>query len=224
MTAGLPPVPAYIGLARPTVHPLGEMRRAAAEIHAQLADVVARLEVAGSIRRRAEACKDVEIVALPRFERDRDLFDAEYGDAVDLLERRLQALLDAGTVQKRRRGPKQGTAWGPQYKAIVWWVGGTLGWVPVDLYVPRGAACWGWVLAHRTGPAAFARQLVVPRGRSTKDGRPGLLPRGHEFRDGWLRRPSGSGDTYAMRPVPLPEEEDLFRAFGLRYLRPEERT
>lgn len=229
----LPPVPTYIGLARPQPLPLAQMRRAASEIVGELADVVERIEVAGSIRRSAEVAKGagegaphriVELVALPTVGRQPDLFGEGIGEPFDLLERRLGALEQAGTIQKRRRGPNSTTHWGPLSKAIVWYVGGSVGWVAVDLFVPRSPDCWGGTLAIRTGPAAFSKQLVVPHGRSfTWKGetspRYGLMPRDCEWKDGWLWRYEGQH----RRPVPLREEADLFRQFRLPFVAPEDR-
>jgi len=217
-------VPTYIGLARPQPLPLAQMRRAASEIVGELSDVVERIEVAGSIRRCAQTCKDIELVALPSIARQRNLFDEQTGPAISLLDRRLDALLDAGTIQKRRRGPKSNTHWGPLSKAIVWYVGGGVGWVPVDLFVPRTPACWGGLLAIRTGPAAYSKQLVLPRTQAfTWKGedamRPGLMPTDCRWQDGWLLRYRGA----AVSRVELREERDLFAAFGMPVVAPEDR-
>ena len=70
----------------------------------------------------------------------------------------------------------------------------------------------------RTGPAAFSRQLVVERGRKTKDGRPGLLPPLIVPRDGWLTW-RVSGERIETR-----DERTVFDLFKMAYLEPWERT
>jgi hypothetical protein len=82
----------------------------------------------------------------------------------------------------------------------------------------------GWLDPDlRTGPAAFSRQLVVPKrddkGRPgrTKDRRPGLLPIHIKPVDGWLcYRTSGER-------IETPTEQSVFELFGMPYQEPWER-
>jgi len=69
----------------------------------------------------------------------------------------------------------------------------------------------------RTGPAAFARQLVVEVGRRTKDRRPGLMPPTVRAVNGWLV------DRTSGRRIPTATERDAFAALKLDYLEPWER-
>jgi DNA polymerase/3'-5' exonuclease PolX len=192
-----------------TRHDLADAEAVAASFIALLAGTYDRLEIAGSVRRKQETVKDIELVAVPTVEPLLDLFDNPYG-RVDLLDHRLGVLRDAGTVEPRRRGDGS-TAWGPKTKYLRW------GGFPIDLFAVD-AARRGWILALRTGPAAFSRQLVVPVGSTTKDGRPGLLPGFLKPRDGWL--------TYraSAEPVPTPEEDDVWRLFDITPGEPWERT
>lgn len=169
-----------------------------------------RLIVAGSLRRRLARIGDVEVVAVPTIERVTGGMFGDEGLDVDRLDARMSALLDSGQVAKRldRNGTPR---WGPTLKYV------DFGGVRVDLFTPS-LDRFGWILLLRTGPAAYSRQLVVPRGRKTKDGRPGLLPDPILPRDGWLTY-KRSGER-----IPTPEEADVFRLFDLSYLQAWERT
>ena len=168
------------------------------------------LTIAGSLRRRLAYVGDIEVVAVPAVDLRRvDLL----GDTLEphgRLNARMAELLEAGTVAKRldRNGVPR---WGPTLKLL------TFEGAKIDLFTPC-AERYGWILLLRTGPAAFSRQLVVPRGTLTKDGRPGLLPPHILPRDGWLtERVSGYR-------IPTPTEHDAFEALRLPYREPWERT
>lgn len=169
-----------------------------------------RLVVAGSLRRRLAVIGDIEVVAVPKVERLTEGLFADQPVEADRLDARMHALLENDEVSKRldRNGSPR---WGPTLKYL------TFQGAHVDLFTPC-AERFGWILALRTGPAAFSRQLVVQRGSRTKDGRPGLLPPLVAPRDGWLtRRVSGER-------LSTPEERDVFTLFGLEYVEPSERT
>lgn len=169
-----------------------------------------RLIVGGSLRRRLAVIGDIEIVCVPRVELDGGDMFGDRPVGVNLLESRMQALLERGDVEKRldRNGVPR---WGPRLKYLLYRG------ARVDLFSPNTEQ-FGWHLVLRTGPAAFARQLVVERGRTTKDGRPGLLPPLIVPRDGWLTwRVSGER-------IETSSEEVVFDLFKLAYLSPWERT
>lgn len=167
------------------------------------------LRVAGSLRRRLAYVSDIEIVAIPKQDTIAAGLLGDRTEQTDRLDSRMAALLEAGTVAKRldRNGSPR---WGPTLKYL------TFEGVNVDLFTPE-AARMGWILLLRTGPAAFSRQLVVERGKRTKDGRPGLLPATIKPRDGWLTwRTSGE-------KIPTPTEEEACRVLSIPYAEPWER-
>jgi hypothetical protein len=182
----------------------------AARFTALLGGAYERLEIAGSIRRRAPSVGDIEIVAVPARYQTADLFGDPAAE-VDLLDLRLQALEASGDVE-RRLGPRGSPiGWGPLAKYITFQGCG------IDLFSPS-AERWGWILALRTGPAAFSNALVTPNTYVTKTGRRGLLPAYMASRDGWLTmRMSGE-------KLKTPTEEDVFRLLDLPYAEPWERT
>jgi DNA polymerase/3'-5' exonuclease PolX len=186
---------------------------------AELEGTYEQLIVGGSLRRRLAHIGDIEIVAEPKTATvSGGLFDDDL-TTIDLLHGRLEALLDNGTVQQRldvNGRPR----WGPVVKYL------TYRDARVDLFCPD-AGRFGWILLLRTGPAAYSRQLVVPRGKiageartqtKTNDGRWGLMPPHIVPRDGWL--------TYRMsgERIETPTERSVFDLFGLPYQEPWERT
>lgn len=188
---------------------------------AEIEPYATQLIVAGSLRRRLAMIGDIEIVAVPKVEMVphpvTDLFGEkiEYTD-VDRLDERLNQMLAVGAVQKRLDA-KGSPRWGATLKYL------TYQGARVDLFCPS-AERFGWILLLRTGPAAFSRQLVVPktddRGKRllTKDRRPGLMPAHIRAKDGWL--------TYrtSRERIPTPTERDVFELFGLAYEEPWERV
>lgn len=188
--------------------PLAEMRGYAEHLVALLAPGCARLEVAGSIRRRRPDPADVEVVAIARCEpAGFDLFENPVGE-VDVLDARCHALRAAG-VFADRLGKDGKAAFGPRFKRVVWTPPGAPDSVAVDLFVTVAEA-WGLQLVLRTGPGDFNHRLVTPERQR------GWLPDGLRVDGGALWRDG--------RRVPTPEEDDLFRAVGLPYLPPEART
>jgi DNA polymerase/3'-5' exonuclease PolX len=169
-----------------------------------------QLVVAGSLRRRLARISDVEIVAVPKTEQRAGGLFGDEATASDLLDERLNDLLDNDVVQQRldvNGHPR----WGPLVKYL------TYRDVRVDLFCPA-AGRFGWILMLRTGPAAFSRQLVVAKDRRTRDGRPGLRPVYIATQDGWLCwRTSGER-------IPTPTEQHVCDLYGMPYLEPQERT
>jgi DNA polymerase/3'-5' exonuclease PolX len=169
-----------------------------------------QLVIGGSLRRRLARIGDVEIVAVPKVEPVTIDLLAEQIVERDRLDARMQVLLDNDVVA-RRLDVNGSPRWGPTLKYLVY------GGARVDLFTPC-AERFGWILLLRTGPAAFSRQLVVERGRKTKDGRPGLLPPRLLPRDGWLT------SRLSAEKIPTPTEQSVFEPFKIPYIEPWSRT
>jgi len=93
---------------------------------------------------------------------------------------------------------------GEKYKQIA------LASINIDLFIQPDPATWGVNLAIRTGSADFSHWLVTWR----RNG--GALPGNMWVREARLYSTSGIIDT--------PEEREFFRAIGLDWIEPEERT
>jgi DNA polymerase/3'-5' exonuclease PolX len=194
--------------------PLDEARVLADEVVDLLETATERIAVAGSIRRGRPDVGDVEIVAIPAVTlvvEQTDMFTSRLVP-VDWLDQKCRILRDEGVFADRL--DKNGHAsFGAKYKRL------TYKGVPLDLFATQPDQ-WGVILLLRTGPAEFNQQLVLKRSQG------GWLTRGFFFRDGRLWKlppPYDASLVDQAVAVPTHEEQDVFRALGYRYLRPEER-
>jgi DNA polymerase/3'-5' exonuclease PolX len=198
--------------------PLEQAEALAGRFVAMLVGTFDRVEIAGSVRRRSPTVGDVEIVMVPTISErvERDLFgDVRRTVGVDLLAARLETLADNETVRPRTFAEER-VVWGQRTRYM------TFEGHPIDLFTVDHDR-FGWILALRTGPATFSRQLVRPthddagRPLLTSDGRRGLMPTTLRSRGGWLTwRTSGER-------IATPNERDVFDLFGLPYVEPHER-
>lgn len=105
-----------------------------------------RVEIAGSLRRKASMVRDIELVAIPKM--DIDLF----GNPLDTSA--IDSIFDNRPVTFFKKGRKY---W--QFKFA-----GTSGHeYTVDLFLQPDPATWGVNFLLRTGSAAFSRRMVTPR-------------------------------------------------------------
>lgn len=183
--------------------------RKARALVALLDPVCERIEIAGSVRRCRADIGDIEIVAIPKIvPAQPDLFGAPASAGSNALNQRIDELVEAGVIQKRARADGK-VMWGPKHRTLTW------DGAPVDLWQGR-LETFGWLFVLRTGPAQFSRQLVVPINHRTRDDRRGLLP-------AYLRVQDGLRHIRDGEQVPTPEEIDVFKVLGLRWLEPEDR-
>jgi DNA polymerase/3'-5' exonuclease PolX len=182
--------------------PLAEMAALADEVVELLAPACDRVAVAGSIRRRVPAVRDLELVCSPTLVAYRGGLWGDEPLVEDALALRTAALVADGTFAPRRLGDRA-AANGTRYRSLVYRD------TPLDLFSPD-AETFALVLLIRTGPASFSRRLVTPRSKG------GLLPDFMRVKDGRL----WSGD----RAIPLATEADVFRALGMPVIPPERRT
>lgn len=189
---------------------LADARDAAERICRLLEAACERIEIAGSIRRRAALVGDIEIVCQPRLQLDPGALIA--GNEISALDRHVERICGRQgsdlqfDVELVRRGTR--------YKRLAWWGVGSekipRAEINVDLFCVLPPASWGAIMVIRTGPDDFSRGLVTRRTQG------GAMPEGLRQRDGALWGPSGRIDT--------PEEADYFAALGVPYWPPEERT
>lgn len=172
---------------------------------AELAPACDRIEIAGSLRRGEREVGDIELVCIPRLERD--LFGAVDLEAPTELDRVLERL--EAEFRIARRLTSAGTArWGPRAKYAIAVKSG----IPVDLFAVLPPAQWGAILAIRTGPKEYSERLVTTCKR-----------RGLRCEDGRLVRPGEVRLDGRDFELATPEERDFIEACGLPYLSPEQR-
>ena len=98
---------------------------------------------------------------------------------------------------------------GQRYKQFAWPISG--GHCQVDLFLAYPYN-WGLIYMLRTGPGEFSRRFVTSKNQG------GYKPDRYEVRDGRVWQ---AGKKVF---VPMPEEIDLFRAWGMDWIEPEARA
>lgn len=168
-----------------TKQPLAQVETVAQRIIEALAPFCERIEVAGSIRRRRPLVGDIEIVALPR--RQRNLFGEPVNSPTEL-----DVFLAEKGVAFLKNGDK--------YKSFGY------GRHKVDLFLPASAAHWGCVFTIRTGSAEFSQWLVTEPCRK----RGGMFRDGRLWVAGRLVDTPEEADVFTALGVPWvpPEERD----------------
>src|SRR5438128_74037 len=179
-----------------TKRPLREAERIAAAIVADLAPSCARIQVAGSVRRRKAVIDDIEIEAIPRH--------APAGLFGDCTANLLWEHLHATDAYRFTKGDH---AAGRYYQLTLPLHAG----VQLDLFLAQPDN-WGLTLLVRTGSAAFSTALLARWKRWHGIGRdqPGSVDGRLVTRDG--------------RAVPTPEEETVFQLLGMQPVPPERRS
>jgi len=179
-----------------TKRPYPAMRRLADTLLNRLAPACTRIEEAGSLRRKQTEIGDIELIAVPL--PVLDLFGQPTEiTQVDLL---LMEWLGLGKIAINKSGNK--------YQQFV--VTTTHGHpVQVDLFLQPDPATWGVNMMIRTGPANFSRKMVTPKRLG------GWMPDAYTVRDARIWLWSEAQET--------PEEEDVFKLYGLDWIAPEYR-
>lgn len=111
---------------------------------------------------------------------------------------------DSGIVDSLTKSGFKFIKNGKKYKQVSFYNG-----VPVDLFITTPEQ-WGCIFLIRTGSADFSKKVV------TKDYLGGWCPENYDFKDGRILNGVFVLDT--------PEEEDVFRALDLDYVKPEDRN
>ena len=193
--------------------PLYLAESAALELQRILQPVCERVAVAGSVRRRAQICNDVEFVCIPKVELATppgSLLPVDVNrldELAQLIGRGDHHLLRRPTVAEGIRAP----AWGPRQKKMLFRHQGR--WLSCELWITTRRQ-WGCIYAIRTGDREFSKGLV------TREIFGGAMPRRLRQADGELQH-FQDGD---WQPLYIPEESDFFSALNLPVLNPEERT
>ena len=173
----------------------------ARRIAGKLQTVCKRVIVAGSIRRGCALVGDIEIVAIPRF-RQRSMFGvASERSMVDDFLDEWQARVGFGHFRMGPNGAKMKRFW-------VTSIGGEA--YQVDLFLQPDPATWGVNLMIRTGSARYSQLMVTPKSKG------GYMPDDYQVNGArvWDRN---------HQALETPEEEDVFRLWGMDWVDPRER-
>lgn len=181
------------------------------EIIVELRPFCDRIEVAGSLRRRRETVKDIEVLVIPRFgEPPRNLLGEPTGPAPDWLGAHLQEALKVAVPSWKLRPSKVGgTSFGVLNKLLLRRTrpGFPSDWLAVDVFTAT-AANWGRDMWVRTGPAAWNKAtatLALRRGGRFHAYGPHAFSRGAQTWD-------------------APDEASFARWLGVPLLPPDRRT
>lgn len=174
-----------------------------------LADVVDRIQIAGSLRRDKPDLGDLELVMMPKFQSQKGLF-GDTGESINLLNQRCDEMLRMGLVTKRLNKNGHPIAWGDREKAMVFQG------MPVDFFIVLPDRQWGPTMLIRTGPGNANGVLVTRNGVQNRDGNLGIMPAGMVMDNATLWREGKNLNT--------PEEVDVFREMGLPYIPPHLRS
>jgi DNA polymerase/3'-5' exonuclease PolX len=161
-----------------------------------------RVGIGGSLRRRKEMVKDVELIVVPKlFAKSRDLF----GNPDDEEDRLEESIKEANRVEYPWldfwSDPKTGEVRdGPKYKKLI----DTKTGVPIDLFIVRPPAQWGTIFMLRTGSASWNKRFIAR-----------LDELGLKMRDGRIIGDRGALDTE--------EEIDVFKAAKVKWKEPKDR-
>lgn len=193
----------------------------ALDLFGRLKPLCDRIKVAGSVRRRCEEVKDIELVLIPKTERriEKDLFGGELDKGTMISPEFVKEIKGLGKVMK---GKPDG-----RYMQIelTHQVEGKDQKTNIDLFMPQ-AEDYFRQLAIRTGSAEYAKTKIAYAWR----------------KKGWVGTPEGlrlekecqqvAEKTWKLRPdvytPTLPpvwqSEEEFFRWLGVQYLKPFERN
>jgi len=175
------------------------LRRAEAAME-QLAPLVERVEVVGSVRRSKPEVKDIELLIEPRMVAV-DLFGTPGPD----LEPIRGLVAHWGDLAKNGRRYIQ-VVDGDARERVQW-----------DLFLCHPPAEWGALKVIRTGPAEFSMRCVQS-----------LRNHGYICRDGGVYRSRLRGGELELvpsgDPIPTPTERDFLELCGLRWIEPEDRS
>jgi len=140
-----------------------------------------RIEIAGSIRREKETVGDIEIVCIPKYQRD--MFQNPLIDTETALDHLLSLFEDEGFCRKEMGGHRYQRYIISEHE------------LQLDLFCTTPEQ-WGVIFALRTGPAEFSKKLVTPHWQG------GFLESGYSVREGRVWHGGLMAET--------PEEKDFF--------------
>lgn len=197
-------------------------RHLADQIVAELTPFCERIEVAGSVRRRKETVKDIEVLVIPKFgDQPLDMFGHALGSQPDLLA---DYLWDS-PLWHRRPNAIGSETFGPLNKLMLRSAAHMAGsplspgapvpeWMPVDVFTGT-AANFGRDWWIRTGPAAWN---VATASRALRLG-------GHMHAYGpYAFTHAAENALHGPEQVKCPDEASFAKWLGVPLLPPDQRT
>ncbi len=175
----------------------------AQDIREHLAPGCHRIEIAGSILRRCPQVKDIELVAIPKYQQIGEPLRDLFGNIIAPMPR-INMLVEACKAMTNTRWIKPGTSeiidW-PLKPEAKYFRGLLPSGIKLDLFTATPEN-WGYILAIRTGSADFSRKLASKWVAAGYKGEGGML-----CKNG--------------RPIPIREEHDLFNLLYMDFVQPQ---
>lgn len=171
-----------------------------------------RIAVAGSIRRQKPVVKDIEIVAIPKWGDAIGEGQLAFGGeapvvSVNLLQRRIEELVERSTLMVIKPREKDPTPWHLNADGKYWNLYLAEADMKIDLFLPS-VETWGLTMMIRTGSAEFSQGMLARWKRWTGGG---------YSKDARLYKPAHRA------PEMLPEERDVFNACHVPWVEPNQR-
>lgn len=179
-----------------------EAWRIATGLVEQMRPFCGRIEIAGSIRRGKPEVKDIEMVAIPKFEEIKDAHGSLFGYCFESVNRLYEWAMRSG-IRWIKPGVSEIIDWNPKPDGKYWRALLAEG-IKLDLFLARPEN-FGAIYLIRTGSAEFSQAVVTHAKRIHKP-----------CRDGFF--------TLSAQPVATPEEADVFSLLNLEYVEPRLRT
>lgn len=172
-----------------------EALKIATELHKQINPNCYKCAVAGSLRRRKEDVKDIEIIAIPKpFYRTHSLIGPQSSDLLKVLAK-LELVKGKMVYGKTRY---------TQWIVPEGFIEGSEA-IKLDLFFTTEQS-WGRTLAMRTGPGLYSKNVLSVA----------YLKAGYTSKDNILYDKNGNA-------VSVPEEKDFFKLIGIPYVQPWDR-
>ena len=173
---------------------LGKAQAIAEKLIEEFRPYCERVEVAGSIRRKKEFVKDIELVVIPKKILVPKNPQLSFFDEAEMIEQWSPGYIEVVNRYKAIRGKAIGKATQRLLpEGIV-----------LDLFTANEKN-WGMIYAFRTGSADYSHFVLAG----------GYCKRGYRSVDGFLTR---DGNL-----IEVPEEEVLYKIIGMQWIEPEER-
>ena len=187
---------------------LREARGVAERLAALMSPFCLRVEIAGSVRRSCAEVKDVELVAVPRWEErpgsEPSLFGGE-PERVNLLHEWATRDAPSAGVRWIKTGTPEVVDWEPKPEGK-YWRALVESRVKLDLFL-AAPENYGMIMAIRTGCAEFSQALMTYAKHRTP----------YHVEGGYLRGRDGA-------PLDTLEERDVFKTLKVDFVEPQERT
>lgn len=185
--------------------PLRTAERIVHGVYERLRGTCDRIEIAGSIRRRAADVKDGEIVAIP----------------TPATFRVLEEGLQRGIWAKALYGADRTPRWGYKYRGIDVKEGDVT--LRVEMFFTN-VDSWGFLFWLRTGPGDGNKRLMQIMQKTEIRCIEGAV----WYAEDWTSKPRADGTVEWLsdtkRRVIVPDEATWFRLWGMDYVPPEKRT